>query len=123
MKRISLAVFDASAMALSGLCLAHCLLLPLLASLLPLLGRWSEAEWVHIVFAGIAVPLSGYTLWRAQRRQPLSTAVWAVAFVGLASLLLGALGWPEPTLETPLTVAGSLLVAATHLRNLQRHPH
>ena len=32
------ALFDVSAIALSGLCLLHCLALPLLAALLPLFG-------------------------------------------------------------------------------------
>lgn len=123
MKRTSSAVFDASAMALSGLCLVHCLALPLLASLLPLLGRWSQAEWVHLVFAGMAVPLSSYTLWRAHRRRALPVGMWAMAIAGLSGLLLGAVGWPAPALETPVTVAGSLLVAGTHLWNWHRHPH
>lgn len=120
MKRSSAALFDASAMALSGLCLVHCLALPLLASLLPLLGAWGEAEWLHAVFAGIAVPLSMATLWRAHRRRPLPGALWTMAGLGLSALVLGALGWPAHAWETPVTVAGSLLVAATHVWNWRR---
>ncbi|MFT4267111.1 MAG: MerC domain-containing protein [Xenophilus sp.] len=121
MKRTIPALFDASAMALSGLCLVHCLALPLLASLLPLFGAWSRAEWVHAAFAGVALPLSGCALWRAHRQRPLPAALWAMTTAGLAGLLLGALGWPTPALETPVTVIGSLLVASAHLWNWRRH--
>ncbi|WP_434212742.1 MerC domain-containing protein [[Pseudomonas] boreopolis] len=121
MKKIHPNVFDASAMTLSGLCLLHCLALPLLASLLPLFGAWSEAEWVHMAFAGVALPISGYALWRAHRRRALPPGLWAMATAGLAGLLLGALGWPAHALETPLTVAGSTLVAGAHFWNWRRH--
>jgi hypothetical protein len=121
MKRISPALFDASVMALSGLCLAHCLALPLLASLLPLFGAWSEAEWMHAAFAGVALPLSSYTLWRAHQHRRLPVGLWTMAIGGLIGLLLGALGWPAHTLETPITVSGSLLVAGAHIWNWRRH--
>ena len=121
MKRTVPALFDASAMALSGLCLVHCLALPLLASLLPLLGTWSESPWVHAVFAGVALPLSSYTLWRAHRHGSLPIALWAMAGAGLTGLLLGALEWPSHALETPITVTGSLLIASAHLWNWHRH--
>jgi hypothetical protein len=95
------ALFDASAVALSTLCLLHCLALPLLAALLPLFGAWSEAEWVHGVFVLIAAPLSGYALWRGDQH-----------------------GVPGERAETPLTVAGSLALAGAHLWNAaRRHAH
>ncbi|WP_162953530.1 MerC family mercury resistance protein, partial [Pseudomonas aeruginosa] len=47
--RASASALDSSAIALSSLCLLHCLALPLLAAALPLLGRWEQAEWVHVV--------------------------------------------------------------------------
>ena len=57
MKSPSAALLDAGAVALSSLCLLHCLALPLLAAALPLFGVWAEAEWVHLVFVAIALPL------------------------------------------------------------------
>jgi len=118
------ALFDASAVALSTLCLLHCLALPLLAALLPLFGAWSEAEWVHGVFVLIAAPLSGYALWRAHRHRPLPAALWLQAGTGLALLLAGASGMFGEQAETPLTVAGSLALAGAHLWNAaRRHAH
>ncbi|KLA51211.1 membrane protein, partial [Xanthomonas euvesicatoria] len=38
---------------------------------------------------------------------------------GLAGLVIGASGLVGDALETPVTVAGSLLLASTHLLNLR----
>lgn len=115
---------DLSAAALSGLCLLHCLALPLLASLLPVLGAWSQAEWVHGVFVMLALPLSLLALGRAHARRALPPRMWALAALGLAALTAGALGWPLERWETPITVAGSLMLVATHAWNLRRgHTH
>jgi len=115
---------DLSAVALSGLCLLHCLALPLVASLLPVLGAWSEAEWVHAVFVLFALPLSVAALARAHRRRALPAWMWAMAALGLALLSAGALGWPSAHWETPITVTGSLLLVAVHVCNLRRgHAH
>lgn len=122
MKSPSAALLDAGAVALSSLCLLHCLALPLLAAALPLFGTWAEAEWVHLLFVAIALPLTGYALWRAERRRPLPVLAWATAGVGLGLLLAGALALPTHDWETPMTVAGSLLLAATHIWNA-RHRH
>ncbi len=115
---------DLSAAALSGLCLLHCLALPLLASLLPVLGTWSDAEWVHGLFVLMALPLSLLALGRAHARRRLPWRMWALAALGLLALTAGALGWPDTRWETPITVGGSLLLVATHLWNLHRgHAH
>ena len=58
---------DAVAISLSGLCLIHCLALPVLTGFLPLMGAWAEAEWVHLGFVGLAVPVSIWTLSRPPR--------------------------------------------------------
>lgn len=124
MKSPSPALLDAGALALSSLCLLHCLALPLLAAALPLFGAWAQAEWVHLLFVAIALPLTGYALWRADRRHRLPVMAWTVAGLGLGLLLAGALELPSHAWETPLTVTGSLLLAATHVWNARRrHRH
>jgi hypothetical protein len=124
MKSPSAALLDASAVALSSLCLLHCLALPLLAAALPLFGAWAQAEWVHLLFVAIALPLTGYALWRADRRHRLPVMAWTAAGLGLGLLLAGALELPSHAWETPLTVTGSLLLAATHVWNARRrHRH
>jgi hypothetical protein len=49
---------------------------------------------------------------------------WTAAGLGLGLLLAGALELPSHAWETPLTVTGSLLLAATHVWNARRrHRH
>lgn len=114
-------LFDLSALSLSSLCLAHCLALPMLAAALPALGAWAQAEWVHGVFVAFAIPITSLALWRANRAHPLPAAMLGLAGAGLLMLLLGALEWPSHALETPVTVTGSLLLAAAHIWNWRRH--
>lgn len=123
MKSSLTAFFDASAIGLSALCLAHCLLLPVAAALLPALAAAGEAEWVHLLFVAFAVPLAAAALWRAHRLRPLPGPLLALAGAGIAGLLAGALGWPSEALETPLTVAGGVLLASAHVWNWRRRPH
>ena len=113
---------DAAAIGLSVLCLAHCLILPLAAGFLPLLGAWTEAEWVHWAFVAMAAPVSLWTLTRGRGNDPSATTV-ALAVVGVALLLSGAAGYPDHELEGPLTVAGGLSLAAAHLINWRRRSH
>jgi hypothetical protein len=108
---------DSVAIGLSGLCLIHCLALPLAASLLPILGAWAEAEWVHWLFVAVAAPLS---LWTLTRDRPLQWSLLAPAALGVTLLLAGAAGLPDHDFETPLTVAGGLLLAAAHTLNWRR---
>jgi len=121
MKRSSAIALDASALLVSGLCLLHCLALPLLVALSPLFGLWAEQEWVHGVLAAVAVPVTATALWRAQRRRPLPIRWVLLAGCGLASLLLGAAGWPWANIETPATVAGALSLATVHIWHWLRH--
>lgn len=123
MRRPPAALLDASAVVLSGLCLVHCLVLPLLVALLPVLGAWAQQEWVHALLVALAAPLSGYALWCAHRRRRLPPPLWALAVLGLSCLVAGAGEWFGPGSETPVTVAGSLLLAAAHLWNWMRHAH
>lgn len=124
MKSAHAALLDVGAVALSSLCLLHCLALPLLAAALPLFGAWAEAEWVHGMFVAIALPITAFALWRAHRQHALPALAWWAAGAGLALLLAGALEWPSHDSETVVTVAGSLMLAATHVWNARRrHRH
>ena len=86
MKTASTSLLDASAISLSGLCLAHCLALPLVAASSPLLATWAEAEWVHTAAVAVAAPLSALALWRRGQSGP----ILILSLIGLALLALGA---------------------------------
>lgn len=111
MKLSAAQLLDGSAIGLSGLCLIHCLALPVAAGFAPMLGLWSEAEWVHMAFILLAAPVSAGALLLARPRRP---AVISLAVAGLV-LLMAALSYPE--IETQLTVAGGLILAGGHLLN------
>lgn len=113
--------FDGVAMSLSGLCLVHCLALPVLALGLPFLGVFAEAEWVHVLFVAIAVPISGLALLGAARRRSGGLILGALAGLGL--LAAGAAGWPDHQYETLLTVTGGLVLATVHALNWRRARH
>ncbi|MGP1352138.1 MAG: MerC domain-containing protein [Parasphingopyxis sp.] len=115
---------DSTAIGLSGLCLAHCLLLPMGAAFLPLFASLADIEWVHRAFVLLALPISGVAIFSA-----LGTAggpLFAmIAGLGLALLLSAAFVHALHDIETPITVAGAVMLASAHgWRWFRRaHPH
>ena len=80
---------DLYAVALSLLCILHCLALPLLAAVLPLAGMLSENELVH---RGLVLASAPATLWVAWLIKGTRGAAsfCLVAVCGQALLFLGA---------------------------------
>lgn len=113
---------DMAGVSLSVACLLHCLALPVVAAFLPVLGLAGDAWWTHWAFVALAAPLSAWTLaWPP--RGSLRPAPLAFAALGLSALVLGAAEWPSHELETPMTVAGALMLSAAHGINLRRRRH
>ena len=112
--------FDASALGLSGLCLVHCLLLPVIAAFVPSLVVISHAEWVHTAFLLVALPTTGLALWSVNRPHRPPVVLLALASLGLICLLVGAVGWPLEGWEEQITVLGSLLLVTAHIWNWRR---
>jgi len=113
---------DGVAVSLSSLCLIHCLVLPVAAVALPVLGIFAQAEWVHWVFVGFALPITITMLVRLGRARA-HRKIFLFALIGLSGLLAGAAGWPTHDLETVLTVIGGLALASAHVLNWQRSNH
>lgn len=109
---------DGLGLGLSSLCLGHCLLLPLAAAGLPLLGAWAESHWVHVALVLIAAPVAGLSLFLSKPGQPRTPAVMGAGGAGLALLVFGAFG-PEAA-EHAATIAGSLMLALAHGLNWRR---
>ena len=108
---------DGLAVGLSLLCLVHCLALPLIAAAIPALANVLELpESAHLVLLLLAVPVSAFALVRGYRHHG---AMLPALFggVGLALLAAGVFAASTEAMETGLTVAGGLLLAAAHLRN------
>jgi hypothetical protein len=116
--RQAASALDGAAIGLSGLCLAHCLALPVLASALPLLGAWSEAEWLHVLFVLMAAPLAGLALLRPGHGLRPSPIALPLGFAGLFLLAVGAFG--PGAYERSATVCGGAALASAHLLNWRR---
>ena len=114
-------IIDGIAASASLLCLAHCLVVPMLAASLPALGLFvTHSVLVHALLLALALPLGVWALARGRHRAgpvPVTLGVAGFALMG------GALVVADP-LERWLTVAGVSLVAVAHWRNWragQRH--
>ena len=113
---------DTAAIGISGLCLLHCLALPILAAVSPLAGLVAEAEWVHRVFVVMAVPISAVAILRHYATK--GGAVFPfLAITGLLLLCAAAFVEPLHDFETPLTVLGAVILAFSHLWRWAHHTH
>ena len=115
--RRSADIIESIAVGATAACLVHCLALPLLIAALPTLASVIPVpEAFHLLALGLAVPATGGALFVGYRRHRLAAPLVAGG-VGLALLALGVLRWGGTPLEAPVTIAGSLAIAAAHLFN------
>jgi len=111
---------DKTAISLSALCLAHCLLVPsFLVFLSGYVSLSYNNELIHYVLLFIAIPVSLYALITGVRNHKSYAYLYA-GLVGITALILavtlGAQIWGE-TGEKTLTTIGAILVAISHFRN------
>lgn len=111
---------DRVAILLSAVCLVHCLLLPLVVTLLPWLVWLVDNDAVvhRWLLIGI-VPVSAVALIRGCARHGQRALLWLG--VAAISMLMGAALWesvPEAW-ESALTFLGSVALSSTHVLNLR----
>ena len=111
---------DRAATALSALCIVHCLALPVMASAAPFLAVVAEAEWVHWIFATLAIVISASVPLRDVTARRFGFLV--PAGLGVALLMAGLFAEHFGADETVLTVMGGVLVAFAHIRRMISHP-
>lgn len=114
---------DRAALGASALCLVHCLALPLIIAALPALSHLlSVPESIHVWILLFAVPTAGLAFVTGRARHGASYPLM-IGAVGLIALAIGV-AFDSTRLETPVTVTGSLLLAAAHIANWRlRHAH
>lgn len=110
---------DYAGIAASMLCLAHCLAMPLLLAVFPLLGMQGEHHDLHdVLLLGVTAPvlLALVPGWLAHRDPaPLVLGLAGLGVLLVAVLYLGpAFGQGA---ETALAVLSSVLLIAAHRRN------
>jgi uncharacterized membrane protein len=110
-------MIEALAIGATVACLVHCLALPLLFAAIPVLAATMPLPVnFHVIALLLAVPATAGALFAGYRRHRLAKPLIAGTF-GLTLLTLGALAWHSTALEVPVTVVGSLFIAAAHLAN------
>lgn len=116
-------VIDRAGITISALCLVHCIGLPILASLSPVLGLLAENESVHkaLVLLAIIPAALSFVPNRAYKFTPL---ISSFGFFGVVALLVSAFFEPLHDYETVLTVIGASALSAAHLIRLMNNvPH
>lgn len=113
--------FDGMAIGLSGLCLIHCLALPLLLIALPnisLASHWpEEMHMIAAVLAACSCCVAILPRWPAFTKQQ-QRKIGSCALMGLLCLF-GAMLIPAHLGETLVTVGGSSLLVFAHIQNLR----
>lgn len=105
---------------LSGLCIVHCVLLPVIFLLVPSIGaHFLEEDWTHallfgVVFvAALSAAIPGYRVHK--HTLPLVCFMIGVGILGVATL--GAHSLLGHEWEAPLAVLGSSILIAGHFIN------
>lgn len=117
---------DRAAVVLSGVCLVHCMSIPLVMLALPALGAvLLESETlIHWILLCVAVPISAVALWVGYARFGNLRSV-GLGSLGLMIMFLGVSHALGRDLEVALTLTGVVLVAGAHWLNIRRatgHP-
>jgi len=104
---------DRVAVALSGLCLLHCLALSLATVAAPaVVGLGFDGGWTHVAMLALVIPLSAVALPRGYREHRRNSVLW-LGGAGLTLLVLGAtLGHHVygQAADTALTMTGAIVL-------------
>ena len=111
---------DIYAVGMCTLCLVHCVVLPLMTTLLPLAGLISEDEMVHRLLVLLAAPATLWLVYKALLVKRSSAFVF-MALTGLSLLLVAAFVETLSRFETPLTLVGATVLGFAHLQRWFQH--
>lgn len=110
---------DGFAICASSLCTLHCIGLPLLFAVLPAFAsRIDPGESFHILMLALAIPTSLFALIKGRRRSGKRPMILGIC--GLTLMAVGAFLTTESHAEAAWTVAGSALLASSHILNWRR---
>ena len=107
--------FDRIAIALSGLCMVHCLATAVTVGLLSAAGGMLGSPWIHELGLTIAMILGGVALYRGVLEHGFMMPS-AVGGLGLG-VMAGALTMPHDGSEALFTVVGVSVLALGHKLN------
>lgn len=113
---------DGMAVILSGTCMLHCLVLPLLVTLFPIVqGSLLEEKYFHLIMLVFILPTSliALTMGCRRHRDPLTIILGTIGLTTLAITafwgheLFGLFG------ERVVTTIGGLVLASAHIQNFR----
>ena len=113
---------DKAAISLSGLCLVHCLALPLLVAFYPVAFVLAlSEEFFHWAMVMMAIPISTTSLFvgcqKHEKRQVL--LVGGLGLVLLVAPFAVSHEVTDEQMEVVVTVLGALLLATAHIMNFR----
>lgn len=114
-------IVDSLAILLSGVCVVHCMALPLLIVLLPVLGNVFCDERFHVGMLCLLLPLASYSLFSGYGKHKKSSPL-CLGLPGAALIAVGAFSstlFRSEAYETWITIAGSILLISAHYVNLR----
>ncbi|MDG2070657.1 MAG: MerC domain-containing protein [Pseudomonadales bacterium] len=113
---------DGMAVILSGTCMLHCLVLPLLVTLFPIVqGSLLEEKYFHLIMLVFILPTSlvALTVGCRRHRDPLTIILGTI---GLTTLAISAF-WGHELFglsgERVVTTIGGLVLASAHILNFR----
>ena len=106
---------DIFGMFLSFLCIFHCIGLPFFLPLLKNAGIdfGIDEHTVHMSLLGIVVLYTATFLWPYANKVRFALSLFGLGF------LFAALSFPEGTIETVITIVGSLILMTAHLLDFE----
>jgi hypothetical protein len=112
-------LFDRIGIVLSGLCVVHCVALPLVLPFVTTIAAFAHSEWTHLALAMLIVPTVAYSAWSGYQQHKEASVTWLLA-TGTTLVLLAMFAgtyFSSEVLEAAITTAGSALLIAGHWRN------
>ena len=116
---IRLSIWDRAGIWLSGICMVHCLALPLLLVTLPLWPALAPAhDWIHPIFAALLIITTlpaAYAAWRRHASPQIARLLLSGLGIVMVAMILGE--FRGVYVEDGATLIGSALLIAGHWKN------
>lgn len=114
---------DYTGVAVSTLCLVHCIMLPAIVTALPVMGVFANNEHIHKALVFVALFPAIYAFSGLFERKA-TASMRGLALFGITALLAGAFVEALHDMETVLTLIGALSLGAAHISKVfLRHSH
>lgn len=114
--------FDRAGVAISALCIIHCLFLPMVTTVLPLFALIAENEDIHKILIVLAV-LPALIAFAPSLPLKAGGVIRGAGCLGVLCLIFGAFAEPLHDYEKYLTVLGAFCLAFAHVYRMFVYRH